>query len=68
MRFTEEGKALAAARTAAATHFLAGNAGNGSGISARPAPMPRWPLFLAALLVMAVLLWLERGTAQRAEA
>jgi len=68
VRSAEEGKALAAARTAVATEFLAGNGGTGSAVSARPVPMPRWPLFLAALLALTVLWWLERGTAPRAEA
>ena len=67
VRSAEEGKALAAARTAVATEFLAGRS-TGSAVSARPVPMARWPLFLAALLALTVLWWLERGTAQRAEA
>jgi hypothetical protein len=68
VRSADEGKSLAAARNAAATQRLATNAGSGSDVSARPVPMPRWPLFLAALLALAVLWWLERGTAQRADA
>jgi hypothetical protein len=61
VRAPDEAKALAAAQTAAATALFAGHGGGESGVSIRPVPMPRWPLFLAALITLAVLWWLERG-------
>ena len=61
VRAPDEAKALMAAQTAAATALLAGHDGSESGVSMRPVPMPRWPLFLAALITLAVLWWLERG-------
>jgi hypothetical protein len=61
VRAPDEATALMAAQTAAATALLAGHGGSETGVSTRPVPMPRWPLFLAALIALAVLWWLERG-------
>ncbi|MGH8173590.1 MAG: hypothetical protein ACREPX_10600 [Rhodanobacteraceae bacterium] len=68
VRAADEGNALATARTAAETLLLAGRGGGETGISLRPVPMPRWPLFLATLMVLALLWWLERGSARVVDA
>jgi len=61
VRSTDEGRALAAAETAANTRAVAGSAQAESGMSTRRIAAPRWPFFVAWLVLVAALWWLERG-------
>jgi len=67
VRSADEGAALAAAETAANTRAVAGSGQADSGTSTRQIPAPRWPFFVVWLVLVAVLWWLERGSAADAE-
>lgn len=67
VRSVDEGRALAAAETAANTRAVAGSAQTESGMSTRRIPAPRWPFFVAWLVLIAALWWLEREAHADAE-
>lgn len=60
VRSRDEAPALLAAATQRETRALATASGTSAAISARPLPLPRWPFFIAWLVVATVLWWLER--------
>jgi hypothetical protein len=66
VRARDEAPALAAGETGRATHALLSAASSSAARDTRSVPLPRWPFFLAWLVLVALLWWFERDAAASA--